>query len=122
MDDHIYSGDHYEHSAALPSQIGDIRQYVSPQAASEPKFVPAWAVWLFAACFLLIIAVLLLDYCVIRRNALGNTCCTRSRQKRNTTSAVHQKRSTNMLLNRHLFTCSSVQKLNRQGQCADQDV
>ncbi|VDO54234.1 unnamed protein product [Haemonchus placei] len=61
--------------------------------------VPAWAVWLFAACFLLIIAVLLLDYCVIRRNALGNTCCTRSRQKRNTPSAIHQKRSTNMLLN-----------------------
>ncbi|XGW35073.1 hypothetical protein V3C99_018812 [Haemonchus contortus] len=101
MDDHMYVGDHYEHGAALPTQAGDVRQYV-----------PAWAVWLFAACFLLIIAVLLLDYCVIRRNALGNTCCTRSRQKRNTPSAIHQKRSTNMLLN----------KLNRQGQCADQDV
>ncbi|KHJ90711.1 SCP-like protein, partial [Oesophagostomum dentatum] len=61
--------------------------------------VPVWAVWLFAACFLLIIVVLLLDYCVIRRNALGNNCCTRARQKRNTANAVHQKRSTNMLLN-----------------------
>ncbi|VDN25781.1 unnamed protein product [Cylicostephanus goldi] len=61
--------------------------------------VPVWAVWLFAACFLLIIVVLLLDYCVIRRNALGNNCCTRARQKRNPASAVHQKRSTNMLLN-----------------------
>ncbi|KJH40808.1 hypothetical protein DICVIV_13229 [Dictyocaulus viviparus] len=76
------------------------------------RYVPKWAVWLFAACFLLIVVVLLLDYCVTRRNALGNTCCIRSRQKRNIATAVHQKRSTNMLLN----------KLNRQGQCADQDV
>ncbi|VDO54237.1 unnamed protein product [Haemonchus placei] len=39
MDDHMYVGDHYEHGAALPTQAGDVRQYVSPQAASEPKFV-----------------------------------------------------------------------------------
>ncbi|KAK5966962.1 hypothetical protein GCK32_008782 [Trichostrongylus colubriformis] len=122
MDDHVYVGDHYENGAISPTQAGDVRQYVSPQAASEPKFVPAWAVWLFAACFLLIIAVLLLDYCVIRRNALGNTCCTRSRQKRNTPSAVHQKRSTNMLLNFSTTTTTTSIKLNRQGQCADQDV
>lgn len=75
------------------------KQELLPEKSPLFVQVPAWAVWLFAACFLLIIAVLLLDYCVIRRNALGNTCCTRSRQKRNTTSAVHQKRSTNMLLN-----------------------
>ncbi|PAV63239.1 hypothetical protein WR25_17716 [Diploscapter pachys] len=63
--------------------------------------VPAWAVWLFVACGLLIMAVLLLDYCVIRRNALGNTCCARARFKRTPTQsgAAHQKRSTNMLLN-----------------------
>ena len=63
--------------------------------------VPAWAVWLFVACGLLIVAVLLLDYCVIRRNALGNTCCARARFKRTPTQsgAAHQKRSTNMLLN-----------------------
>ncbi|KHJ94730.1 hypothetical protein OESDEN_05337 [Oesophagostomum dentatum] len=95
--------------------------------------VPVWAVWLFAACFLLIIVVLLLDYCVIRRNALGNNCCTRARQKRNTANAVHQKRSTNMLLNAEhvdllhntVFAClcmTKSQKLNRQTQCVDQEV
>ncbi|CAB3400959.1 unnamed protein product [Caenorhabditis bovis] len=61
--------------------------------------VPMWAIWSFIACAVLIVAVLLLDYCVIRRNALGNTCCTRARQKRGTANAAHQKRSTNMLLN-----------------------
>ncbi|CAJ0953679.1 unnamed protein product, partial [Mesorhabditis belari] len=61
--------------------------------------VPVWAVYLFAGCALLIGAVLLLDYCVIRRNALGNTCCARSKQKRSSSSA-HAKRSTNMLLNK----------------------
>ncbi|KAE9413009.1 hypothetical protein Angca_001271, partial [Angiostrongylus cantonensis] len=102
MEEHSYAtSHHYEHGSALASDLNDIRQYVPP-----------WAVWLFAACFLLIVVVLLLDYCVTRRNALGNTCCTRSRQKRNTATSIHQKRSTNMLLN----------KLNRQGQCADQDV
>ncbi|EYC13754.1 hypothetical protein Y032_0042g503 [Ancylostoma ceylanicum] len=88
MDDHAYTGNHYEHGTALSADIDGVRQYV-----------PVWAVWLFAACFLLIIVVLLLDYCVIRRNALGNKCCTRARQKRNTSNAIHQKRSTNMLLN-----------------------
>ncbi|KAJ1358490.1 hypothetical protein KIN20_016928 [Parelaphostrongylus tenuis] len=102
MEEHSYAGSHhYEHELAPASDLGDIRQYVPP-----------WAVWLFAACFLLIVVVLLLDYCVTRRNALGNTCCTRSRQKRNIATSTHQKRSTNMLLN----------KLNRQGQYADQDV
>ncbi|KHJ79881.1 hypothetical protein OESDEN_20458 [Oesophagostomum dentatum] len=61
------------------------------------KKVPSWAIWAFLACFLLIVAVLLLDYCVIRRNALGNTCCSRS--KRGGGVSSHQKRTTNMLLN-----------------------
>ncbi|KAF8355182.1 hypothetical protein PRIPAC_96805 [Pristionchus pacificus] len=70
--------------------------------------VPAWAVWSFIACAVVIVAVLALDYCVIRRNALGNTCCTRGKAKnrpaQNQNSslqqAAHQKRSTNMLLNK----------------------
>ncbi|CAJ0610077.1 unnamed protein product [Cylicocyclus nassatus] len=103
MDEIVYAEDHNERGTELPTDIDGVRQYV-----------PVWAVWLFAACFLLIIVVLLLDYCVIRRNALGNNCCTRARQKRNPASAIHQKRSTNMLLN--------VWKLNRQAQCTDQDV
>lgn len=61
--------------------------------------VPMWAIWSFILCAVLIMAVLLLDYCVIRRNALGNTCCSKARQKRGGTNAAHQKRSTNMLLN-----------------------
>ncbi|CAJ0589895.1 unnamed protein product [Cylicocyclus nassatus] len=60
------------------------------------KKVPSWVIWAFVACFLLIIAVLFLDYCVIRRNALGNTCCSRSRKAG---PASSQKRTTNMLLN-----------------------
>ncbi|CAI5456397.1 unnamed protein product [Caenorhabditis angaria] len=68
-------------------------------AGSGLAGVPMWAIWSFVACAVLIVAVLLLDYCVIRRNALGNTCCTRARQKRGTANAAHQKRSTNMLLN-----------------------
>ncbi|KAK6756319.1 hypothetical protein RB195_014619 [Necator americanus] len=68
-------------------------------ACLRAKKVPPWAIWVFAACFMLIVAVLLLDYCVIRRNALGNTCCSRARPKRGTGYFIHQKRTTNMLLN-----------------------
>ncbi|GMT36127.1 hypothetical protein PFISCL1PPCAC_27424, partial [Pristionchus fissidentatus] len=81
--------------------------------------VPAWAVWSFIACGIVIVAVLALDYCVIRRNALGNTCCTRSKQKSRAAAnqsslqqAAHQKRSTNMLLN----------KMSRNVQLEPQDI
>ncbi|CAJ0585410.1 unnamed protein product, partial [Mesorhabditis spiculigera] len=69
-------------------------------ALSALKGVPVWAVYLFAGCAMLIVAVLILDYCVIRRNALGNTCCARSKQKRGSSQGAHAKRSTNMLLNK----------------------
>ncbi|CAD6185533.1 unnamed protein product [Caenorhabditis auriculariae] len=88
-------------------------EYIPSSLQADLAGVPAWAIWLFVTCSLLIVAVLLLDYCVIRRNALGNTCCARARQKRNTQQSAHQKRSTNMLLN----------KLNRNANATiDQDV
>ena len=43
--------------------------------------VPSWAYYTFLASFLLIVLFLLLDYMVIRRNALGNTCCAISREQ-----------------------------------------
>ncbi|CAO4382896.1 unnamed protein product [Caenorhabditis nigoni] len=87
-------------------------EYISNTVQNGLAGVPMWAIWSFVICAVLIIAVLLLDYCVIRRNALGNTCCTKARQKRGTINAAHQKRSTNMLLN----------KLNRNVAQLDQDV
>lgn len=77
--------------------------------------IPLWAWYAFGVCFCLIILFLLLDYLVIRRNALGNTCCVSAKKSRNTGSGTGQsvnisaqtneahnffhKRSTNMILN-----------------------
>lgn len=65
--------------------------------------IPVWAWYAFGACFVLIIIFLLLDYLVIRRNALGATCCVPSSRKRNQSNVNeikehHHKRSTNMVL------------------------
>lgn len=73
--------------------------------------VPLWAWYAFGICFGLIILFLLLDYLVIRRNALGNTCCLGAKKSRNksgisnnngsqaTENNFSHKRSTNMILN-----------------------
>ncbi|KHN72395.1 hypothetical protein Tcan_12784 [Toxocara canis] len=61
--------------------------------------IPLWACYAFGACFMLLLVVLLLDYFVIRRNALGNTCCLSSDKFAHTGEhPIHQKRSTNILL------------------------
>uniref|UniRef100_A0A0M3HU74 Copper transporter n=1 Tax=Ascaris lumbricoides TaxID=6252 RepID=A0A0M3HU74_ASCLU len=61
--------------------------------------IPLWACYAFGACFLLLLLVLLLDYLVIRRNALGNTCClSAAKFSHSTGQPVHQKKSTNILL------------------------
>ncbi|CAI2355525.1 unnamed protein product [Caenorhabditis sp. 36 PRJEB53466] len=101
-----YSSDQFVIQDAFPAE------FISNSVQHGLAGVPMWAIWSFVICAILIIAVLLLDYCVIRRNALGNTCCSKTRQKRGTTNAAHQKRSTNMLLN----------KLNRNMALTDQDV
>ncbi|EYB85446.1 hypothetical protein Y032_0298g1768 [Ancylostoma ceylanicum] len=93
----LMRGDSNTRKCAPEAELEAYMDYL--HACLRAKKVPSWAVWLFAACFVLIVAVLLLDYCVIRRNALGNTCCSRARQKRSGASSSHQKRTTNMLLN-----------------------
>ncbi|KAI6176515.1 hypothetical protein M3Y97_00806600 [Aphelenchoides bicaudatus] len=73
------------------------------------KHVPIWAWYAFITCFALIIIFLILDYLVIRRNALGNTCCiiAPTRPKRHDFPSPtnnlpnefrFQKHSTNMVL------------------------
>ncbi|CAD5220033.1 unnamed protein product [Bursaphelenchus xylophilus] len=75
--------------------------------------VPPWAWYAFGACFSLIVLFLLLDYLLIRRNALGNSCCSFTQKKRppgmvascpqtnlacDSSHHYHHKRSTNMIL------------------------
>ncbi|KAI6214641.1 hypothetical protein M3Y94_00292400 [Aphelenchoides besseyi] len=82
--------------------------------------VPLWAWFGFGVCFALIILLILLDYLVIRRNALGNSCCAMgTRTKRGcgsqcapsvsntlTSDCQHyHKRSTNMVLS-NMLSCS----------------
>ncbi|VDN59400.1 unnamed protein product [Dracunculus medinensis] len=59
--------------------------------------IPIWACYVFGGCFLLIIIVLLLDYLLIRRNALGHSCLQFSATWRHY-GPVQPKRSTNILL------------------------
>lgn len=69
--------------------------------------IPPWALWVFFASLFLIIIFLLLDYLVIRRNALGNTCCAGFRKNaqskdgtgggKHSTTHMHKK-STNMVI------------------------
>ncbi|KAI1725415.1 hypothetical protein DdX_02073 [Ditylenchus destructor] len=71
--------------------------------------VPIWAWYAFVTCFILIVIFLLLDYLVIRRNALGNTCVTMGKRRKGTGTlgssipadmphAFHHKKSTNVVL------------------------
>ncbi|KAH7732035.1 Protein F35H12.6 [Aphelenchoides avenae] len=68
--------------------------------------IPPWAWYAFGVCFALIVIFLLLDYLVIRRNALGNTCCLSGKTRKRTPGQAqtptfeihHVKRSTNMVL------------------------
>uniref|UniRef100_A0A914CM02 ATP synthase F0 subunit 8 n=1 Tax=Acrobeloides nanus TaxID=290746 RepID=A0A914CM02_9BILA len=62
--------------------------------------IPLWAWWVFAASILLIVIFLLLDWLVIRRNALGNTCFgfRKNAQSNDNQSQMPHKKSTNMVI------------------------